>query len=621
MVVKMSGYIKAIRFPGTGKGNAVELAYPINNSENTINVFAGPNNTGKSYFLQRIRSILCGEWLNGKPLREQEIILEFSTKINDRPKTLFLGKTWNLKEGAGVINVEKENLRPPADIPSFKEAALYFIYRHLNEHSKQIKNLSIAQWMSNAKVRQEILGELENEFTIYRCDADDDIVKKIRNILEGDLYFRQAKVGKIEFVLRHSDDTSIPYPQWSDGQKVIFYFLLLFEYYKPNVVLLDEIENHLHPKLITHILRLLKQAVPQTLISTHHPHVIFSELVDKVFYIENAPTKTSDALPVSDRYNKIQFKGAPTRIIVPIEDSFEKITKTYRLFDHQDLQLLKQATRINSDAEIIFYRALMEIFHCGTVGTRKDMIPDRQTLALANAIKSHSKLYNDIEKEIKILDFGAGVGRQAGELSKMTTWQLGCKVDWLCWEPKKENREKLENNLKTYPSTSVKIVTKLNDVPNQTCNFCLLANVLHEVTPEDFADLIYYASSKLIPDEGVMVIMELYPLLRAEKYAVPYSSTNMKKILNGVGFQCSESLFPVHDSTAYCVYARLSNGSNIQREELLRFINMVWDEIEEEVSKSYAYARAIGNYDDYRNVIQNLTTLASITAFRKKIWT
>ena len=52
------------------------------------------------------------------------------------------------------------------------------------------------------------------------------------------------------------------------------------------IVLFDEIENHLHPAYMSLLLSALKERSVQTIVSTHHPHLIFSDHADRVFFLD-----------------------------------------------------------------------------------------------------------------------------------------------------------------------------------------------------------------------------------------------------------------------------------------------------------------------------------------------
>jgi hypothetical protein len=165
----------------------------------------------------------------------------------------------------------------------------------------------------------------------------------------------------------------------------------------------------------------------------------------------------------------------------------------------------------------------------------------------------------------------------------------------------------------------VSVPASAAEIEDQSCNLAVIANVLHEVTPEVFVEYIAIAAAKL-QDTGVILIMELYPLLAAEKYAVAYPATHLKKILNGSGFLCRDAGFPVKDVTGYCLSAHLQPSFVIDRDFILKTVIATWEDLEREAAYSYASRKGVHNYSDYRAVLQELTTLASIQAWRCGLW-
>ena len=206
-------------------------------------------------------------------------------------------------------------------------------------------------------------------------------------------------------------------------------------------MLIDEIENHLHPAYITKLLEALRARRLQSIIVTHHPHVIFSELVDAVFYMERRATALTSP-PNQLKYLKHRDRRAPSRRVVSLADEFDKISYTYRLFDQHDNQLMRIALQLEGEADLSFYRAVMEVCSYPPVGATERGTPDTQTAQLAERI---SDLLEGVGP-VQILDFGAGFGRTAQELAKMPLNGRG-NVQWLCWEPNLEHRAQLRTTL------------------------------------------------------------------------------------------------------------------------------------------------------------------------------
>lgn len=127
----------------------------------------------------------------------------------------------------------------------------------------------------------------------------------------------------MEFVLLAPDGRITTQSKWSDGQKSVFYLLLNLYYQNSGVIILDKIENHLHPTYISKILSIIRQSGRQCIVSTHHPHVIFSEYVDQIYYIEKRPILSGDflwyLLNTSEEQNqKVKNMFGGNKNVVPI---------------------------------------------------------------------------------------------------------------------------------------------------------------------------------------------------------------------------------------------------------------------------------------------------------------
>jgi len=260
----------------------------------------------------------------------------------------------------------------------------------------------------------------------------------------------------------------------------------------------------------------------------------------------------------------------------------------------------------------------LDIFTTEVLPASKKAIPDRQTQQLAQVIRKMTGTHGKAEG-VKILDLGAGLGRIAKELSKLSIWQLANSIQWVCWEPNAKLRCDLEMILRN-EQISAKIIQSYDELPKSGCHIALLANVLHEVTPEEFASLIMSAFRAISGvDNSKIIILEIYPLLRAEKYAIAYPCSYLTRLLNGIGFYCRSDTFSINDAQGYCIEAKPS--CNNLNENIIQYnLLQIWEDLEKEICSSYACQEEINSYVEYRRMILELTTLASIAAWRKGIW-
>lgn len=615
----MTAFVKLIKLPKSGGNGVLQTAYPLTTEIGVINIICGPNNCGKTYLLRKLRATLVNyEKIDNDA--SSDLHIEMTNRVSEPLEILYFGKSWQDKDRAGIIPVEKSALELPGDRPPYRHATLSFLRRQLNHHFPE-KTVSLDDWLNNVDIRMAFLERLELECKLYKCLSADEIVKRIELLLGGRLFFRKTSKKSVELAIVTSQNLAVPYPEWSDGQKAAFYLLLMLDYSQPKILLLDEIENHLHPLYMTSIMHFIKESVRQAFISTHHPHVIFTELADRVFYLETIQTPIDVRQQSTEKvisYTKVDRQGARQRNVSTLNEGFQKISATYKLFDLQDRQLLKQSSNVTSYVEIEFYKAFLDIFSLGVAKASDKIVPDRQTQLLGNVIKKAVGRHPQ-NKALRILEIGAGLGRAVKELSKLSTWQIDTSIHWTCWEPNDELRQRMKEIL-TEARIEAHIPNSSKEIPESNCDIALLSNVLHEVTPDDFADLIYTAFQAIRNnDNGKIVILEIYPLLRAEKYAVAYPYSSLLNLFNKSGFYCTSDTFSINDAQGYCVVIKPANhdiSRNLIKENLIG----IWDDIEKGICSSYACQEEINSYIEYRRMILELTTLASITAWKHGIW-
>jgi SAM-dependent methyltransferase len=384
-------------------------------------------------------------------------------------------------------------------------------------------------------------------------------------------------------------------------------------------LLLDEIENHLHPQLITRALERIKATVPQSFVVTHHPHTIFTAHADRVFYFEGqSATAVASPPPKELRYNKVEAQRAPKRSVTTLVDSFAKVSGIYKLFDQRDRHLLGVMTKNAREVERHFFEVVRAAFQPDVAPASTNSTPDRQTQLLARIARQHLSRASEEGRSISVLDIGAGIGRVALELGKLTSWQLEGRVNWVSWETNPLLRDRL---IKNYVEAGITAVApmSLDDVPATSVDLVLMANILHELPPNLISDFVVAGASKLRPggDSG-LVVLEINPLLHPEKYAVAYPPDMLCEILNSSGFSSTHESFPVRDATGYCVFARPMGQPTA--ETVQKNVQSAWERLERLASHRYFNSRTADTYEEYRATVGDLTTLASMAAWRHGLW-
>lgn len=274
--------------------------------------------------------------------------------------------------------------------------------------------------------------------------------------------------------------------------------------------------------------------------------------------------------------------------------------------------------RVTSAADIVVFNALSQaLLPPKAEGPSRRSTPDGQTRLLADWIRSGVML--ERKSVYRLLDFGAGIGRLATELAKESPWRLGANLDVHCWEPDPTRRGEMSRVLIDL-GVKVTVIEDLSQVEAQSFDFSVLANVLHELPVPIAAEAISQAASLTRPT-GEVAIVELCPLLKAEKFAVPYPEAIMKELLSSCNFAARSHSFSILGASAYAVLARrLHPDAGLSAEYVAERIQKTWARLLDDALSSYTSFQSLSGYHDFSVCLQDLTTIASITAHLLGRW-
>lgn len=258
---------------------------------NIITLFTGKNQTGKTHLLSNLEKFIKNKKsvnISAKFHNENKIFL-FS--IMDMQSAKDFIKTITSKHGTSV----KGNMR--YNIKSFTYKFLEFELKNI--YTKYIKkDFDSNKWDKNTQYKSFILNDIQKDFpTIYPANINNQLVKDFEKLVQGQLFIGSLKEANsiesaLTFYLKYSDDQIFLFSSWSEGQKVLFILLIICHYGNIDVLFLDELENNLHPEYMTFILEEFKKYIPQTIITSHNPHLIFSKKVDSVFFFRYRKRKS-----------------------------------------------------------------------------------------------------------------------------------------------------------------------------------------------------------------------------------------------------------------------------------------------------------------------------------------
>ena len=300
-----------------------------------------------------------------------------------------------------------------------------------------------------------------------------------KNITETGTNFTANGIWKL-------DDRLFNYTEFSDGEKVLFTYALLFFLLDQNpnlniresIILIDEPELHLHPDSEIDLIEGVRNVIKdkgQLIIATHSINILSMLNYDEIFMVkEGVITPPSQVTP-----------GKSLSELMGIEDRVNKLSDF--LSDISTWTYVNFITQCFSDPEII------------ATANQKDP----QIEAFKKAIKEKSNKSSNM-----LLDFGAGKGRLYQQLKSDN--ELINKLNYCALEPNKD----WHTDLKNLGATN--IFSTYTKLPENNFDFILLCNVLHEIPLEDWEKNLNAIINSLKSD-GYLIIIEAKYLTKGEK--------------------------------------------------------------------------------------------------------
>ena len=289
--------------------NIENLDITLSETERKHLILTGKNGSGKTSLLEAMRGILDKGILYGKhngdfklsqapDILEMGVTLEPDLKVNDLAK---MSVTYISARGFRVPDITPPkslesidiSIKPPIDKPMVKE-----IYKYMNNLKLQAayprsasEKENIERWFSNF---ESILKE------VYQCD-------ELQILYNASSHDFTISIPNLEpFALNQMSDGYAAYIN-------IFMELLLrlddgnsnVNFASSGIILIDEIETHLHVELQKRALPFLTKMFPnvQFIVATHSPFVITSIENAVVFDLEKRirlPRGEDDLTPLTD---------------------------------------------------------------------------------------------------------------------------------------------------------------------------------------------------------------------------------------------------------------------------------------------------------------------------------
>lgn len=565
--------IVSLTMPATTGINPILFPEPKAGSEGTVTILCGPNGSGKSFILKTLINLLNEKDAAMPPL-SQGWSLKKSASVTShyRPRHHVTAM-----RSAGVLTRARAGyVVKPSQPEKYSQLA---IFGALLAALPQCRGFDPAKWETDPAYRQsqiDKVGPHDEELGYWFGTQAPPFVSAFNKAVQGRLGVRHNKDG-LELLLSQGEGASAPFPNWSDGQKSLFTIFAITELLKPEVFVFDEIENFLHPALVSGLLSHLKKNCRQTVLSSHHPHLVFGRIIDAVYYVERA-VRVGDP---PQRILKYQAQPAVPRHVSLLSDDRSKLASIYKLFDVQDAALLATGAFVRDAADLQLHTAVHGHFECGAVGANASPYMDRQSEQIMELIRSFSPSPN------LVIDWGAGVGRSLTELEKRVPVVSSEHYSWLLYDVSSANAGALAK-LVPAQGTTIRVANSRSDLADVAAGIFLLTNVLHALDPTTWCEAIEDAWGAVHHDgNGIVLITEIFPLLAAESQAIAIPLDWATRLFRQLGFKTTAHEFPVHGAKSYCLALSQPPAALPARDELLMIVVHHWKQLNEQFLGDY----------------------------------
>ncbi|MCU7804247.1 MAG: ATP-binding protein [Candidatus Thiodiazotropha sp. (ex Lucinoma borealis)] len=593
----------------TSGENPIRFAQPKGEGPGAITVLCGPNGSGKSFIL---RTLI--ELIDGKKAGALQDARGWSVeRSGENSVSAFKPQHHPAQMNSiGVLSLQQASKTPQQNDDPLRLKLAVFGSLLRSVEGLPVKAFGAIQhagesWMSDEACRRDILSQIPSdpEMVYWTSDGAEDLFCEFEKITGARLGLRQ-ETSVFEVTIAFSDGNAASYNNWSDGQKSLFAILSAVFIETPDAYIFDEIENFLHPQFMSAVLDFLKRRVRQTILATHHPHLIFGNYIDKVYFVEKM-------IPKSARFPTVLKKQisqpSPYRKITKLSSDQTKLVNAYKLFDIKDAALLATASHVMSAVDFYLYDAVYNLFECSSADATPGLLPDRQSRAIANFIASYNPFPHSV------LDWGAGLGRVLKETKKLGTGHPVDTYDWLLFEPFADASDHADwDSVKR--TGAIRFISKRDDLTGCRVGVALLTNVLHILSPDQWSDAILDCWGAVSGEsQSIILVTEVFPLLHPERHAVPLPRELLTTLFKRLGFVVYSRDFEVHGASSYCLALSQVPEEIPDREDLVRKVELLWQELHSFFLSTYC---AIPKIDDpaARNEVLNAAFgMASISSW------
>jgi len=364
-------------------------------------------------------------------------------------------------------------------------------------------------------------------------------------------YYGYFKLDKREF----------KYNEFSDGEKILFSYAILFFLIEQNeklslkesILIIDEPELHLHADSEIDLITKLREVISekgQLIIATHSINILSTLNYEELFVVKNGriihPSQESFALSLSE--------------LIGIEEKVDKLSDL--------LHSIENWSFINFVSQCFSSPEAIKIVNEN----------DPQLEEIKNMLKSKINSSHNI-----FLDFGAGQGRIFKGLLRDS--DIFPKLKYHALEP----------NIEYHPDLNKlgisNIYTNFNELSDNRYDFILLANVLHEIPVSSWENVINKIINSL-KEDGFLMIIEPKILTKGEKIddsGFIILNENAIQVLFELPCDIPSFFIDENKEKITSVIIKKSNLKKIEKKSIIKALNKVKE----------------NSFDNFKQLIEN----------------
>ncbi|MFH1187413.1 MAG: AAA family ATPase, partial [bacterium] len=249
-----------------------------------VNIFIGPNNSGKSNILDGIESLFF-PFDKSEFFADEKADYSFEIELDEEARKFFNTR-------AGILSAKrfgdaKKYFLDNAGVGDLKKIEIFFSKRAVRVNSFLVDNIEKIR-ADYADLKENYNVEFKNlwqTFHQYFPDIEEVISSEISDETMQDIKARLKDGDKI-----------VQFSRLGTGVRRIFVMMLYIFHPRYTLILMNEPEIHLHPALIEKTADILKANVrnEQVFLTTHSPVFITPDVLQQVFRVNKEKGQSTE---------------------------------------------------------------------------------------------------------------------------------------------------------------------------------------------------------------------------------------------------------------------------------------------------------------------------------------